>query len=148
MARYLLGANALIDMCYEGTPVALWLATVKPHEIRLSVISVATARDVIAREAKNLAELGRLRQAFEPRLVALINEGALTLPFGSREAEEWQKWRNHDSLHAEMNGQLITVGHDTRMVIATAFANGLELVEPAEAYHDELVDNGLTVHSL
>ena len=148
MARYLFGANALIDMCFAGTAVSKWIATVKPNELRMSVISVATAREVMTRQARNQAELGRLKQVLAVRLAALTNEGALILPFTDLEALEWQVWRSHTPLDIDINGQTVPVGQDTRMVIATAFANGLELAEPAEAYHNELRSNGLTVRSI
>lgn len=148
MARYLLGANALIDMCYQGTPTEAWIASVRPDELRMSAISVAIAREVMARHAKNPAEAGRLKQAFESRLALLINGRALVLPFSHREAAEWQTWRSHAPLDIDAGGLAMPVGQDTRMVIATAFANGFQLVEPEEPYHDELRYQGLSVLSL
>jgi hypothetical protein len=149
MARYLLGANALIDMCYTATSVETWISTVRPGELRMSVISISTARDVMTRQARSQAELGRLKQVLAARLAALSNGGALVLPFTEREAEAWQDWRSHAPLNIiDQNNQAVPVGQDTRMVIATAFANGFELAEPIEAYHDELRDNGLAVLSL
>lgn len=148
MARYLLGANALIDMCYQGTPTEAWIATVRVDELRMSVVGVAIAREVMARHAKNPAEAGRLKQALEARLALLQSGRALLLPFGAREAAEWQVWRSHDPLDIDVGGFSAPAGQDTRMVIATAFANGFELVEPEEKYHDELRNQGLNVLSL
>lgn len=148
MARYLLGANALIDMCYQGTATEAWIASVRPDELRISAISVAIAREVMARHARNPAEAGRLKQAFESRLALLINGRALVLPFSHREAAEWQTWRSHAPLDIDVGGQPVPAGQDTRMVIATAFANGFELAEPGELYHDELRYQGLNVLSL
>ncbi|HEV3423900.1 MAG TPA: hypothetical protein VG105_08990 [Paraburkholderia sp.] len=146
--KYLLGANTLIDLCYPMTPATQWAQTIPVSDCCLSVISVATTRDVIDRAPLSSPDRLRLNLAFRSRLATFTNGGAHILPFDRLEADLWQAWRSHVPLDISRNGALHPANQDTRMVIATAFAHGLELVEPAEAYHSELTAHGLTVHSL
>ncbi|MFD1555271.1 hypothetical protein ACFSHT_06450 [Paraburkholderia silviterrae] len=139
MPRFLLGTNTLIDMCVEDTASRKWIeGGVKARDINLSVISVAAARQVIARHKMSEPRRAAFRKALEARLAALVDDGSVMLPFGESEAAQWEQWRGHHPLEIDKAGARHPVGQDTRMVIATAVANGCTLVEPEEAYHREL----------
>jgi predicted nucleic acid-binding protein len=148
MAQYLLGPNTLIDACYAQTPSNAWLKTVKTADLFTSVIAVSYARETISANAPDPQALNRIRTIFQQVLARLINGGLSILPFERQEAAEWELWRSHLSLHSEINGTPFHIGQDNRMIIATAAANGLHLVEPAELYHAELRAAGLLVTSL
>lgn len=148
MAQYLLAQNALIDLCFQHTASNTWLANVKTTDLFTSVIAVSAAKEAIALQSTHPRELRRLNTTFGQILARLQNGGLIVLPFDAKEAEEWETWRTFPSLEAEVKGHRFEIGQDVRMVIATAAANGLELVEPAELYHDALRGQGLLVTSL
>ncbi|CAM2152060.1 MULTISPECIES: hypothetical protein [Paraburkholderia] len=149
MPRFLLGTNTLIDMCIEDTASRKWMESgVKARDINLSVISVAAARQVIAQHKTSEPRRAAFRKALEARLAALVDDGSVLLPFDQAEAAEWEQWRGHQPLEIEKGGKRHAVGQDTRMVIATAVANGCTLVEPEEAYHRELRKLQVSVVSL
>ncbi|WP_321816262.1 MULTISPECIES: hypothetical protein [unclassified Paraburkholderia] len=134
-----MSTNTLIDMCIEDTASRKWIeGGVKARDINLSVISVAAARQVIAQHKTSEPRRAAFRKALEARLAALVDDGSVLLPFGVNEAVEWEQWRGHQPLEIEKGGKRYPVGQDTRMVIATAVANGCTLVEPEETYHREL----------
>ncbi|WP_322047865.1 hypothetical protein [Paraburkholderia sp. J67] len=134
-----MGTNTLIDMCIEDTASRKWIeGGVKARDINLSVISVAAARQVIAQHKMSEPRRAAFRKALEARLAALVDDGSVVLPFAGNEASEWEQWRGHHPLDIEKGGTRHPVGQDTRMVIATAVANGCTLVEPEETYHREL----------
>ncbi|MDN5752155.1 MAG: hypothetical protein L0H15_02585 [Nitrosospira sp.] len=146
---YLLGANTLLDLCVTGTTADQWATTVRLSDCRVSVISLAIARELIQRDlANDLVTLGRYQQALETRVNKIRRVGSPVLPFEELEAREWQRWRRHAPLDILINGIPQPVGHDTRMVIATAFVHGLTLVEPQEMYHTTLANHGLQLVSL
>lgn len=149
MAQYLLAENALIDLCFAGTPATQWLATgIKSSELFTSVIAVEGAKETIAALAPNLVASSHLIQTLRQVLARLTNNGMTVLPFEERDAQEWIKWRWHGQLTALRGGQLRDIGQDSRMVIATAAARALQFVEPSEAYHAVLSSHALTVKSL
>lgn len=148
MSQFLLGPNTLIDLCYDMTSSDSWLATVKITGLYTSVIAVAAARATITVNAKSSVARSRVQNTLNQVVARLQNGGMTVLPFGESEAQAWEDWRDLAPLEAEVDGQRFEVGQDTRMIIATAAANGLELVEPYELYHDELRRLGQPVTSL
>jgi hypothetical protein len=148
MPQYLLGPNTLIDICYAQTPSSAWLNTVKTTDLFASVIAVSFARETIAAQAPNPQALSRIRITFQQVLARLVNGGMTLLPFEAKEATEWELWRGHPTLQAQVHGKPVHIGQDSRMIVATAAANGLHLVEPSELYHAELRKAGLQVTSL
>jgi len=150
MAGYLLSANSLIELCMiEETPSKKWLeGGISPMEIHISVISLAAARAAIEAAAFSAARKSALKLALASRVGALVAGGAIILNFTDREATVWELWIDHEPLDADVDGELLPVNHDTRMVLATAVAHGCALVEPAQPYHNELRNNQVAVISL
>lgn len=148
MAQYLLGENTLVELCYKDTPSQRWLdGGVSARELYTSVIAVAAARETIQALAKGPIE--RNRQLLNlKQVIARLRAGGMTvLPFEVTDANEWVNWR-WENLLVHREGKNHEIGQDTRMIIATAAARGLQLVEPDELYHLALMSHGLALISL
>jgi hypothetical protein len=148
MPVYILGATAIYDMCFQGTNSRGWFMKCKPKEIAFSVIAISAARAALVHNAKSNADAKQRELTLSGILKSAEANGATVLPFTQGHAEEWETWRDHAPLEVAVKNQYHPVPQDFRMVIATAFAEVLHLVEPDERYHAELRKYGLRVTSL
>lgn len=147
MAQSLLGENTLIHLCYNDTPSRKWLDSVSGAELYTSVIAIAAARETISALTDSPKE--RARQLLNlQQMIARLKAGGMTvLPLEQDIAEEWVSWR-WEPLKVVRGGVAEDAPQDTRMIIATAAARGLCLVEPLEHYHASLKAHGIMVLSL
>jgi hypothetical protein len=147
MAQYLLGENTLIHLCYNDTSSRKWLDGVSGPELYTSVIAIAAARETIIALSESPKQQAR-QQLNLQQMVARLKAGGMTvLPFEQDIADEWVSWR-WEPLKVVRNGSAEDAPQDTRMIIATAAARALCLVEPLEDYHAALQAHGMMVLSL
>lgn len=148
--RYLLGADALLELCAAGdTPTSIWSRTVRLAECRLSVVAVGIAQEVIQHElATDLARQRGWTRSLRARLAEIERLGVPRLPVTQEIVEAWVSLRRHPLSALDAHGHQIGASQDTRLVIATASCHGLTLVEPAQPYHATLHELGIPVQSL
>jgi hypothetical protein len=150
---YLLGANALLQLCIAGSKATQWAEKVPFDECRISVVAVAIAKSVIKTKlASDLVKQQSYTLALEARIQTLRDANALLVPIDELVANSYSMWRTQEPLlvNAKRDGKMIQLpaSQDTRMVIATAHAHGYTLVEPAEPYHGQLILQNMKVVAL
>ena len=148
--RYLLGADALLELCAAGdTPTSIWARSIRLADCRLSVVAVGIAQEVIQHElATDLARQRGWTRSLRARLAEIERLGVPRLHVTEEVVETWIALRRHPLAALDAQGNKIGASQDTRLVIATASCHGLTLAEPAQPYHATLQELGIQVQSL
>lgn len=138
--KYLLSLQVLLDLC--GTtpnPARAWAQPVPTKRLRLSVITVALARAAVG-GIEPVSDRDRLGARLTDLLAKLRADSGQPLPFIEGAATTWQSLMREPTL-----GALAQVD---RQFYATAFSEGLCVVEYDHAYSAALAPLGIQVESL
>lgn len=153
---YLLGANSVLDLCFDNTPTSHWIKTVRHTDCKISVIAIGIAINTIeTMSADDLVHRDYYMNTLASRLATLCRTGNEPLVVDEDIARSFAQWRSVDlRIETVIRGEYamgveeFQAGMDTRLIIATAWSGHYELVEPREAYHYTLIQRGMRVLSL
>lgn len=141
MANYLLTAQTLLTLSSGGlgTPAALWFASEDTDVMRVSVISIATARERINQETDPTLR-ARADASLSNLLSSIEADGGPPLSFELGHAQAWQALISEPTLAG--------MGPSNKQVLATAMHDGLTVVEEAGPLTRAAMALGISVHEI
>jgi hypothetical protein len=138
--KVLLSLQVLLDLCgTTANPARDWAQSVPTARLRLSVITMALARDTVS-GIPSVASRQRLGARLEDLIAKLKADGGQALPFTESAASTWRSFMREPTL-----GSMAQVD---RQFYAAAFSEGLCVVEYEHAHSAALAPLGLEVESL
>ena len=140
MPNFLLTAQTLLSLC-SGTPNAatIWFGAQDTDQMRVSVISIAKARDAIM-QVGSATERTRLDAAMNWLLSSIEADAGAPLAFEMGHAQAWQALLSEPTLAG--------LGVSDKQVFATAMHDGLTVVEEASVHTRAAKGLGILVHQL
>lgn len=137
--KYLLSLQVLLDLSgTSSNPAEKWANAMSTSRMRVSVITVAMAGSIVNGAQGPDGERHRARLA--DTLAKLNADGGAPLPFGEGAAAAWQSFVKETSL--------LGMNQVDRQLCATAFSEGLCLVEYDHPLSPALGPLGVKVHGL
>ena len=140
MPNFLLTAQTLLSLC-SGTPNAatIWFGAQDTDQMRVSVISIAKARDAIM-QVGSATERTRLDAAMNWLLASIEADAGAPLAFETGHAQAWQALISEPTLASQ--------GVSDKQVFATAMHDGVTVVEEASVHTRAPKALGILVHEL
>lgn len=138
--NYLLSAQVLLDLCSTtNNPARAWSKPVPSTKLRLSVLTVSQVRAFV-RSVSGTADGERAWARLADLLAKIKADGGDPLLFGEGASTAWQSLMNEPTL-----GNMDQI---ERLFYATAFSEGLCVVEYEHAHSSALGPLGIKVRSL
>ncbi len=149
MDRYLLGTQALREFLSKSdNPITYWANndnTVFDEQVYISPISLGEIKDALNRLDTNDASRTYWSRAITEGEKFFQHRGNI-IPVTIEVTDQWVKIRPLEYEGFSDNTQKVErIGEDRKLVLATAMAHNMILVESRQPYHDDLIRRGLIV---
>lgn len=131
----LLSTRGLIDLIWKDRDIEALLSNYRPDQIHLSVISIGRATELIKSQvAPTDPDYHRYNSSLQTT-VGMIRSKNNIQPFDDHCATRWAELLPLTLDALDDLGSIVPLGDDSRQVVATAWQNNLQLVEPSQPYH-------------
>lgn len=140
MPTFLLTDQTLLSICSGGVnPATIWFRTQSGDRLRVSVISIAKARDAIM-QVRSASDRSRLDASMSALLATIEADAGAPLAFELGHAEAWRVLISEPSLSG--------AGVSEKQVFATAMHDGLTVVDESSVNTRAAKALGILVHEL
>lgn len=142
--RYLLGPKLLIGLCTKDRKAMQWAESVQEADCVLSRLTISIVRSVINSQADTEADRQNWHQVLDATVSRMEAGGASFVDINETILEKFTVYRLHQPLEFLTQDGPEPVGHDIRLLVATADVMALVYTEYDELYLDQL-KNGTRV---